>query len=110
MKIVREVTKWESNTPNHIYALNDAGKLIGYQNVLTGSWTTFIKPLMFDQGRRKFEKLPDSYPVPQKLHEEKPTGIVVIGSKGDKYIVEDGKCTCTGFKFRGTCKHLKEAV
>lgn len=37
----------------------------------------------------------------------------VKGSKGDTYIVTiDGKnknCTCAGFGFRRTCKHIKEA-
>jgi len=40
--------------------------------------------------------------------------IEVKGSKGDTYIVtkEQGKssCTCPGFSFRRTCKHLAMAV
>ncbi len=40
--------------------------------------------------------------------------IEVKGSKGDTYIVtkESGKssCTCPGFSFRRTCKHLSLAV
>lgn len=37
----------------------------------------------------------------------------VTGSKGDKYQVQMGgtsfvHCTCTGFKFRQDCKHIKQ--
>jgi hypothetical protein len=35
----------------------------------------------------------------------------VKGSKGEDYIVTLGKvnnCTCSGFQFRRTCKHIKE--
>lgn len=37
----------------------------------------------------------------------------VKGSKGDEYLVTIGNgkadCTCSGFQFRRTCKHIKEA-
>lgn len=37
----------------------------------------------------------------------------VKGSKGDEYLVTIGAgkadCTCSGFQFRRTCKHIKEA-
>jgi hypothetical protein len=29
----------------------------------------------------------------------------VVGSKGDTYVV-DRNCTCPGFRYRRTCKHL----
>lgn len=106
MKLLREITEWEGNTPNHIYALNEAGKMIGFKNVTTGAWTTFVKPMMFSQSRRKFEKLPSSYPTPQTLREERPLGKKVKGSNGMVYYVFEGTCTCPGFKFRGKCKHL----
>lgn len=38
---------------------------------------------------------------------------LVKGSKGQEYTVTLGKnpsCTCQGWTFRGTCKHVKEAV
>jgi hypothetical protein len=34
---------------------------------------------------------------------------IVKGSKGDEYVVTLGpnpSCTCTGFQFRKTCKHI----
>jgi hypothetical protein len=37
---------------------------------------------------------------------------VVKGSKGDEYVVTIGNgkyhCTCSGFQFRKTCKHITE--
>lgn len=47
-------------------------------------------------------------PVPPTVHK-------VQGSRGGVYTVKvyaDGRkeCTCAGFKYRGNCKHLKEAV
>lgn len=35
---------------------------------------------------------------------------VVRGSKGEEYRVVGGTCTCPGFQFRHTCKHVKEAI
>lgn len=49
-----------------------------------------------------------------KPAETPKVSIEVKGSKGDTYIVtkESGKssCTCPGFSFRRTCKHLALAV
>lgn len=39
---------------------------------------------------------------------------VIRGSKGDEYIVSRAggrwTCTCSGFQFRKTCKHAREAA
>lgn len=36
---------------------------------------------------------------------------LVAGSKGQTYTVTEGRhCTCTGFTFRGSCKHLRMAA
>lgn len=37
---------------------------------------------------------------------------VLIRSSSEKdgwYSVEEGRCTCPGFRFRGTCRHLRVA-
>lgn len=38
----------------------------------------------------------------------KPLSRIVRGSKGEEYVVSDGHCTCPGFQFRRTCRHIKE--
>lgn len=40
--------------------------------------------------------------------------VMVHGSKGDTYTVElsdkGNNCTCSGFQFRRTCRHIQEAM
>lgn len=40
--------------------------------------------------------------------------VQVNGSKGNKYFVElsdkGNNCTCSGFQFRRTCRHIQEAM
>ena len=49
--------------------------------------------------------------VEQSQTESVNKTFTVKGSKGEDYIVTLGKtnyCTCSGFQFRKTCKHIKE--
>ena len=39
-----------------------------------------------------------------------PSGQWVQGSGHNRYWVSGGTCTCTGYQYRGQCKHVKEAV
>ena len=44
-----------------------------------------------------------------------PRTHTIIGSKGDKYTVSfdtagRGNCTCVGFGYHRTCKHVKQAM
>lgn len=52
----------------------------------------------------------DNQPVEQK--EQSVKTFSVRGSKGDSYTVTVGQgkmhCTCSGFQFRKSCKHIKE--
>ena len=56
----------------------------------------------FSKARRKFKK------IGERTEEFASDVIVVKGSKGNTYTIEDGKCSCPGFTFRGNCKHVKE--
>jgi hypothetical protein len=99
---VQETTDW--GWSNHIYMLDDSKtKLLGYQ-VEGQRPVIFTTPMDFSTRGRKFVTLKDD---PDMTNTR-----VVQGSKGNVYYVtnRDGvyRCTCTGFKFHGTCKHIKE--
>ncbi len=50
---------------------------------------------------------------PYTYESAKPQTKIVKGSKGQEYTVTLGKkphCTCTGFQFRHTCKHITETT
>lgn len=80
--------------PNHTYIVSDdKSKLLAFINGF--GKTTFKKPLPFHTRGRTF-----------KVIKEEVEGRVVIGSKGDKYVVTNTSCTCPGFKYRGECKHV----
>jgi hypothetical protein len=78
----------------------------------------FKNPIRIDARGRRFEQVRnDIYgwvDADDEVEVASPTNPTwtVAGSKGDKYIVEkDGSmytCTCSGFKFRGECRHIKE--
>ena len=109
MQAMREVTVWdvEYSQPNHIYLL-DGDFAHAYLKFGKGEPFYFSKPMRLDRRGRKFVAL-DVNPFKVKI---KSNLIEVTGSKGDKYFVDpDNKtCTCSGFTFRGTCKHLKSVL
>mgnify|MGYP006876808434 CR=1 FL=1 len=97
--VLQEITVWDDPIPNHIYHVNGSGKLVAFDNG-TGL-KTFNRPLQFDKARRKFKKL-------EQFDEKLPAdAITVQGSNGKVYTIVDGKCSCPGFTFRGSCKHVK---
>lgn len=83
--------------PNHTYLVSDdKSKLYAYIKEGTSTKIELKKPVDFSTRNRKF-----------KVLKEALEGKVVVGSKGDKYVVTSSSCTCTGFKYRGSCKHLE---
>jgi hypothetical protein len=109
MEAVVETTVWnDSNLANHTYLL-DGTKMLAYIKV--GSTTPFYfnKPITIDKRGRKFQSLKVN---PFKKIKEKSTTIKVSGSKGNIYSIDtvDKTCTCPGYTFRGSCKHIKELV
>lgn len=108
MEAVQEVTVWETAKQiNHIYLL-DGDKLHAYIKMGTTEPVYFNKPMRFDKRGRKFVRLKQN---PFKVT-VKSTLVEVKGSKGDVYYVDPDqrKCTCTGFTFRGKCKHLDQVL
>jgi hypothetical protein len=113
MKWFAETTKWEDSTPNGIYLLDDGkSKMYAFRPFGTGAIKVFKNPIRIDLRGRKF--VINSVQFKTELTEPEPEGRVftVTGSKGDQYTVNEVRgswsCTCSGFRFRGECKHIKE--
>jgi hypothetical protein len=105
----QEVTDWgaRSDLINHVY-LVDGDKILAY---LPRGGTVpfyFTKPIQFDRRGRKFTALKHN---PFKA--TAPSAVVKVkGSRGETYEVDPTRphCSCVGFGFRGTCRHLKEVM
>ena len=117
MKYFKEVTDWGSATAqNHIYYLNDEKSfMVGYIKQGTTDLFKFKKPIRIDLRGRKFELLKtkgesDSVYFGAKEAPKKDV-ITVKGSNGKEYFLEKVgnkyTCTCPGFTFRHTCKHIE---
>lgn len=105
MEALKEVTEWGKGAKNNTYLL-DGSDLVAYIPFTTNKPFYFKNPIKhFDKRGRKFVKAD----IKQFDKAPKSNLIEVVGSKGDKYFVdpEAKTCTCSGFTFRGTCKHLK---
>jgi len=104
--ILQEVTDWgKYKVNNGIYHVNSAGKLVAYQINENAEVQVLKTPSnQFSKARRKFVK------IGERPEEFSKDVIVVKGSKGNTYTIEDGKCSCPGFTFRGNCKHVKEVA
>ena len=90
--------------PPHIYLL-DGNKLVSY--IKSGETEPFYfkNPIKgFDKRGRKFATVT---PNPFKVKAQSNL-IKVKGSNGNEYTIdpEEKTCTCPGFTFRGTCKHV----
>lgn len=113
MEIIQEIPKGNSEYPNHIYFLNDAGKLVAYIKEGTKDIIRLKSPIMFDKRYRNFIKVKDKS-WENVIPKDKNVRIFLVKSKEKEYNVsvrDNSKytCTCTGFSYRGKCKHV-EAV
>lgn len=106
MDAYKEVTGGQF--PAHTYLL-DGTNLVAYIKVGEQKPFYFKNPIKgFDKRGRKFEKTDSkTFKVKTVSHL-----IEVKGSNGNSYQVdpEAHTCTCPGFTFRGSCKHITEAV
>lgn len=113
VKIMLETTVWKDSwVPNHVYILNDSQtKIVAYVPAGTKVVKKFKSPQSFDRRGRTFVELEGESPA----QEPQPDRWEVPGSKGKTYTVtrEPGgglnyTCTCPGFLYRGSCKHVAE--
>ena len=115
MKWYLETTVWPGNTPNHTYLLDDSkSKMIAYVQHGKNVPFKFKNPIRIDVRGRKFKEVPDTFGL--EIDNALPEGRVfkVQGSKGDTYTVAENNgnwtCTCSGFKFRGNCRHISSVA
>jgi len=112
MKLFLETTEWGDNTPNHAYYMDDGkSKMFAYIPVGKNAVFKFKNFIRIDTRGRKFKEITDThnFSIDEPTVENRWT---VTGSKGDVYTVtlNEGvyNCSCSGFKFRGACKHIRE--
>ena len=103
----RETTVWEGpHQPNHLYLL-DGDKMLAYVPQGGTKAVYFKSPITISKRKRTFVAVRTTlFRVP------KSTSIVVQGSKGKVYYVnpEEKTCSCPGYTYHGTCKHLKNIL
>jgi len=106
MQAYKETTVWNDVTNiNHTYLL-DGDKMVAYIKFGDANPFYFKSPIRIDKRGRKFEALTVN-PFDTKV---KSSIVEVQGSKGNVYYVDPDEktCTCPGFSFRGSCKHILE--
>ena len=115
MKWFAETTDYKDTVANGIYLLDDGkSKMYAFRPKGTGTIKIFKNPIRIDVRGRKFVINPVQFKT--KLKEEEPEGRTwtVKGSKGDEYKITEVNgnlsCTCSGFRFRGDCKHVKSVA
>jgi len=119
LEILKETTVWntDSAVPNHTYLL-DGDKLVAYAKF--GSDEIVISKTQIKISKRYRTFVRDSHVGLKKLIVTKPPEAGVrtfkINSKEKEYFVtlkeksNTFSCTCTGFQFRGKCKHVEAVV
>lgn len=107
---LKETTVWAdgATTVNHTY-LFDGDKIVAYIRYGTDEPFWFKTPIKIDRSRRKFEPA-DLARFHQTFNVFTPSDVrEVQGSKGAVYLVNtrENTCTCPGYTYRGSCKHVK---
>jgi hypothetical protein len=104
---------WPDSIPNNTYLLNDSkSKMIAYVRAGHTIPFKFKNPIGIETRGRKFVEVPNTFSL--DVAEEQHLGRVfkVDGSKGNTYTVTEHNgtwdCTCSGFKFRGKCRHISD--
>ena len=104
MEAVVEITGGDFHP--HTYLL-DGNTLVAYVKVNETEAFYFRNPIKgFDRRGRKFQPGNKSLFTKEKASNAK----TVIGSRGQTYTVTAESCTCPGFTYRATCKHMAAHV
>jgi hypothetical protein len=113
MQIVKETTVWATGytVPNHTYLLDNHNRIIAY--AIADSDKIVVsksKSIKIDKRYRTF-KIVNHPGLAKLIQTEKEEGVrlfkVQSGQKIYNVEIRDTGyvCTCTGFSFRGKCKH-----
>lgn len=112
LEILKETTIWsDGSNVNHTYLL-DGSKIIAYAKFGGDDVQALKTQIRIDKRYRTFVKTKHS--GLEKFIKNTPTKsntrVFKVKSKTKEYFVElsdyNYTCTCTGFTFRGKCKHI----
>ena len=113
-EILKETTVWDCDfQANHTYLLDNKGKIIAHA-VHGGDKLMISKSgnIKLDKRYRTFVRSNHSG-LAKLIKTEKPAfgvRVFLVKSKEKQYTVELSNsaysCTCTGYNFRGKCKHI----
>lgn len=112
LEIFKETTVWaDGSNSNHTYLL-DGSKLVAYAKYGGQEIQVLKTQFSIDKRYRTFVKT--KHPGLEKLIKnttpKSNTRVFKVKSKEKEYFVElsdyNYSCTCTGFTFRGKCKHI----
>jgi len=112
LEILKETTVWsDGSNANHTYLL-DGTKIVAYAKYSDNTVQVLKSQIKIDKRYRTFVKT--KHPGLEKLIKnttsKSNTRVFKVQSKEKEYFVElsdyNYSCTCTGFNFRGKCKHI----
>ena len=116
IEILKETTVWsDGSNATHTYLL-DGTKIVAYAKSSDNSVQVLRTQIKIDKRYRTFVKT-KHYGL-EKFIKKTPiksnTRVFKVVSKTKEYFVElsdyNYTCTCTGFNFRGKCKHITAVV
>ncbi len=113
-QILKETTEWDCSytVPNHTYLVDGKGKILAYCKEGTDEIVKVNGRIILDKRYRSFTKIRHSKleALFSDVPKSKDSRIFKVLSNDKEYYVElsRGKytCTCTGFTYRGKCKHI----
>ena len=113
LEILKETTVWADGYQNcnHTYLL-DGSKIVAYVKSGTDEVQVLRTPLAIDKRYRTFIKAYHSglANLSKSQPKDPDTKVFKVKSNTKEYIVKVNKnrynCTCTGYNFRGKCKHI----
>lgn len=112
-EILQEVSQWDADyNCNHTYLLN-GDKIVAYIKQGDDKVNILNHQMRIDKRYRKFIKV-NNIALSKLIPTDKPKNVRVfnVKSKEKVYTVELNtvksrySCSCTGFTFRGKCKHI----